>query len=154
SGIAMAGGCCGTTPEHIAALAQAIGERAPVERKLAPLKPACSSLYSSVEYRQDASLLNVGERTNASGSRAFRRMVEAEAWDDMVSLAREQVREGSHVIDINVDYAGRDNAADMSKLTSLFVTQVNVPLMLDSTQVGTIEAGLKRAGGKSIINSA
>jgi 5-methyltetrahydrofolate--homocysteine methyltransferase len=153
-GVSIVGGCCGTTPEHIGKLAQLVGNRKPAPVKKETWAPACSSLYSVTEYRQDASLLNIGERTNASGSRAFKRMLEAETWDDMVSLAREQLREGSHVIDINVDYAGRNNPADMAKLTSLFVTQINVPLMLDSTQLATIEAGLKRAGGKCIINSA
>ncbi len=108
----------------------------------------------AVEYKQDASILNVGERTNASGSRKFKRLLEEENWDEIMSLAREMVREGSHVIDVNVDYAGRDNAKDMAKVVSLLVQQVNAPLMLDSTQPATIEAGLKRAGGKCIINSA
>lgn len=154
SGLNIVGGCCGTTPEHIAALVKAVGTRAPKQRKLEPLPPACSSLYSTVDYRQDASILNIGERTNASGSRAFKRMLESEAWDDMVSLAREQLREGSHIIDVNVDYAGRDNVADMKAIVQRFVRQVNAPLMLDSTQPATIEAGLQCAGGKCIINSA
>ena len=153
-GVNIVGGCCGTTPEHIAAVAQAVAERAPVIVDKQPAKPGCSSLYSPTDYRQDTSILNTGERTNASGSRAFKRMLEAEDWDAMVSLARTQVREGSHVIDVNVDYAGRDNAADMAHLVHLFVRQVNAPLMLDSTQPKTLEAGLKCTAGKSIINSA
>ena len=108
----------------------------------------------AVEYRQDNSILNVGERTNASGSRKFKRLLEEESWDEIVSLARDMVREGSHVIDVNVDYAGRDNAADMTTVVSRLVNQVNAPLMLDSTQAATIEAGLKVAGGKCLINSA
>jgi 5-methyltetrahydrofolate--homocysteine methyltransferase len=154
AGVNIIGGCCGTTPEHIRRMIDIVGNRKPARIDKSPLKPACTSLYSPVEYRQDNSLLNVGERTNASGSRAFKRILEAEQWDEMVSLAREQVREGSHVIDVNVDYAGRDNAADMAGIVHRFVRQVNVPLMLDSTQPATIEAGLKHTGGKCIINSA
>ena len=154
-GVNIVGGCCGTRPAHIEKLIQAIGLATPqvvIAKKIAP--PACASLYSPVEYRQDASILNVGERTNASGSRAFKKLLEKEDWDGMVSLARDQTREGSHVIDVNVDYAGRDNAKDMADIVHRFVRQVNAPLMLDSTQPKTIEAGLKCAGGKCIINSA
>ncbi|MEX0777697.1 MAG: methionine synthase [Phycisphaeraceae bacterium] len=153
-GVSMVGGCCGTTPEHIRLLAEAIGNRVPMQVPKQTRPPACSSLYAPTDYRQDASILNIGERCNASGSRAFKRLLEAEDWDAMVSLAREQVREGSHVLDVNVDYAGRDNAADMAQIVTRFVRQVNVPLMLDSTQPATIEAGLKHAGGKCLINSA
>ncbi len=153
-GVNMVGGCCGTTPAHIAALAQTLGNRPPVQVAKQAIKPGCSSLYQMVDYRQDTSILNIGERTNASGSRAFKRMLEAEDWDGMVSLARSQSREGSHVIDLNVDYAGRDNQEDMAQLACRFVRQVNAPLMLDSTQPATIEAGLKCAGGKCLINSA
>src|SRR5204862_6727928 len=114
---------------------------------------ACTSLYSPTEYRQDASFLIVGERMNASGSRKFKRLLEAEDFDGIVSLAREQVRERSHVLDINVDYAGRDNAADMAEVVKRVVRQVDAPLMIDSTQSATIEAGLKHAPGKCLINS-
>jgi 5-methyltetrahydrofolate--homocysteine methyltransferase len=150
----IVGGCCGTTPEHIAALSKAIGQCPPQQRTVEPLAPSCSSLYSSTEYRQDTSFLIVGERCNASGSRKFRELLEAEDWDGMISLARQQVREGSHVLDVNVDYAGRDNAADMGELVSRLSKSVDVPLMLDSTQMRTIEAGLKHAAGKCVINSA
>ncbi|MEO1235335.1 MAG: homocysteine S-methyltransferase family protein, partial [Planctomycetota bacterium] len=155
AGLNVVGGCCGTTPEHIAALVKHVGEDTPparVDKK--PWKPQIASLMGSVDYRQDNSILNVGERTNASGSRKFKRLLEEENWDEIMSLAKEMVREGSHVIDVNVDYAGRDNAADMQKIVGLLVQQVNAPLMLDSTQPATIEAGLKAAGGKCLINSA
>ncbi|MCC7204895.1 MAG: dihydropteroate synthase, partial [Phycisphaeraceae bacterium] len=181
SRLSMVGGCCGTTPEHIRELARRIereghppAEPGATTRSATPvsapgsaggyggttpdtapaLKPACTSLYSAVDYRQDTSILNVGERTNSSGSKKFRQLLEAEQWDEMISLAREQLREGSHVIDVNVDYAGRDGAKDMAELVHRLVRQVNAPLMLDSTQVATLEAGLKQAGGKCIINSA
>ncbi|MDH3585196.1 MAG: homocysteine S-methyltransferase family protein, partial [Phycisphaerae bacterium] len=153
-GVGIVGGCCGTTPAHLEQLAAMVGDRPRAVVNKIPAPPACTSLYGPVDYRQDNSLLNIGERCNASGSRAFKRLLEAEDWDEMVSLARQQVREGSHVIDVNVDYAGRDNAADMAEIVHRFVRQVNVPLMLDSTQAETIEAGLKHAGGKCLINSA
>ncbi|MEQ9460161.1 MAG: methionine synthase [Phycisphaeraceae bacterium] len=154
-GLNIVGGCCGTTPAHITGLVEAIGvEHPPSSVSKQSWKPAVSSLMGSVEYRQDNSILNIGERTNASGSRAFKRLLEAEDWDEIMSLAKEMVREGSHVIDVNVDYAGRDNAADMKLIVGKLVNQVNAPLMLDSTQPATIEAGLKVAGGKCIINSA
>ena len=155
AGLNIVGGCCGTTPAHIAALVQHIGvDTPPATVSKADYKPQIASLMGAVEYRQDNSILNVGERTNASGSRMFKRLLEEENWDQMMSLAKEMVREGSHVIDVNVDYAGRDNAADMQKIVGLLVQQVNAPLMLDSTQPATIEAGLKAAGGKCLINSA
>ncbi len=152
-GVAVIGGCCGTTPEHIAALAKIAEGLAPTTRSPEPIA-ACTSSYGPVEYRQENSFLNVGERLNASGSRAFKRMLEAEDWDGMVSLAREQSREGGNVLDINVDYAGRDNAADMAEIVKRLVRQVNAPLMIDSTQLATLEAGLKHAPGKCLINSA
>ncbi|MEM8496224.1 MAG: homocysteine S-methyltransferase family protein, partial [Planctomycetota bacterium] len=155
AGLNVVGGCCGTTPEHIASLVRAIGDnQAPILLDKKPWKPAISSLMGAVDYRQDNSILNVGERTNASGSRKFKRLLEEENWDEIVSLARDMVKEGSHVIDVNVDYAGRDNAADMTTIVSKLTNQVNAPLMLDSTQPATIEAGLKAAGGKCLINSA
>ena len=152
-GVSIVGGCCGTTPAHIGALAKALQGVAPAKVQKHPQAPGVCSLYSPIDYRQETSILNIGERTNASGSRAFKRMLEADDFDGMVASAREQLREGSHVIDINVDYAGRDNQADMAKLVHRIVRQANVPLMLDSTQPATIEAGLKQAGGKCLINS-
>ncbi|MFB3431232.1 MAG: methionine synthase [Phycisphaerales bacterium] len=153
-GIAMVGGCCGTTPAHIRALAERVGGRKRTEVEKEPRKAQVASLYSAVDSRQDQSFLIVGERMNASGSRKFKRLLEEEDWDGMMSLAREQVRERSHVLDVNVDYAGRDNAKDMGEIVQRTVRQVDAPLMIDSTQVETIEAGLKRAAGKCVINSA
>ncbi|MDX1683325.1 MAG: dihydropteroate synthase, partial [Phycisphaeraceae bacterium] len=152
-GVNLVGGCCGTTPEHLAAVVKAVGERSPAKRKIDP-EPGVTSIYQSTPYRQEASLLNIGERCNASGSRRFKRLLEEEDWDEIVSLAREQMKEGSHVLDINVDYAGRDNAADMDHLVSLLVRQVDAPLMIDATDPKVMEAGLRRAGGKCLINSA
>lgn len=163
-GINLVGGCCGTTPEHIAKLREGVDElnSASAEskttqikvRETLPLPPASTSLYAPVEHRQDNSILIVGERMNASGSRAFKRLLEAEDWDGIVALAKQQMREGSHLLDLNVDYAGRDNASDMEQIVARIVRQVDAPLMLDSTQAKTIEAGLRKAPGKCIINSA
>jgi 5-methyltetrahydrofolate--homocysteine methyltransferase len=154
-GVGIIGGCCGTTPEHITALAEvAQGRPAPDRARVRGFAPSSSSLYGPVEHRQDNSILIIGERMNASGSKKFRTLLEAEDWDGIVALAREQVREGSHVLDLNVDYAGRDNARDMAEIVSRVVRQVDAPLMIDSTQIATMEAGLRCAPGKCIINSA
>ncbi len=172
-GVGIVGGCCGTTHQHIGLLAKELQNHGLSERSARPKKsgatlsrgagasddssitPGVTSLYSAQDYRQDNSILIIGERMNASGSRAFKKLLEAEDWDGIVSLAREQVRhDGAHVLDVNVDYAGRNNAQDMAEVVRRVVRQVNVPLMLDSTQIATIEAGLKHAGGKCIINSA
>jgi len=157
-GVGIVGGCCGTTPAHIGALVNALDSerlRRPVRVSKSAPRPGVTSLYGAVDFRQDNSLLIVGERMNSSGSRKFKQLLEAEDWDGIVSLAREQVRHDSaHVLDLNVDYAGRDNARDMSEVVKRVVRQVDAPLMLDSTQTATLEAGLKHAPGKCIINSA
>ncbi|MGH7132182.1 MAG: methionine synthase [Phycisphaerales bacterium] len=158
-GVGIVGGCCGTTPEHIRQLTKAVdsirASRGHVTVQKTPPAAAIASLYQPQEYRQDNSILIIGERMNSSGSKKFKQLLEAEDWDGIVSLAREQVRHDSaHVLDLNVDYAGRDNARDMAEVVKRVVRQVDSPLMLDSTQAATIEAGLKLAGGKCIINSA
>ncbi len=172
-GVGLVGGCCGTTPGHIQLLAEAVeglrqhstqhtarsthsaGSTSALSTQHSELTPAVSSLYTPTPYRQDTSILIIGERMNASGSKKFKQLLEVEDWDGIVSLAREQVRHDSaHVLDLNVDYAGRDNARDAAEIVKRVVRQVDVPLMLDSTQIATIEAGLKHAGGKCIINSA
>ncbi len=152
--ISAVGGCCGTTPEHIAYLADLVAQTPLGQRPRARMVPACSSLYSVVEYRQDSSFLIVGERCNSSGSRAFKRLLENEDWEGICSLAKNQVKDGSHVLDVNVDVAGRNGPRDMYEVVSRLVRQADAPLMLDSTSPETIEAGLKAAGGKCIINSA
>jgi 5-methyltetrahydrofolate--homocysteine methyltransferase len=161
-GVALVGGCCGTTAGHIRTLVERLESllgpgrvRKGIQGSATGKPTGVTSLYSVVDYRQDNSILIVGERMNASGSRAFKRTLESEDFDGIVSLAREQIRhDGAHVLDLNVDYAGRDNAADMAEIVKRVVRQVNSPLMLDSTQIATIEAGLKHAPGKCIINSA
>ena len=157
-GVSIIGGCCGTTPAHIAAMREAIDElqeEGPLPRSRSTVVvPGCSSGYSHVDYRQENSFLIVGERMNASGSRRFRQLLEAEDFDAIIGLARDQCRRGANVLDVNVDYAGRDNQADMEEIVRRVVTSVDAPLMLDSTQPDTLEAGLRHAPGKSIINSA
>ncbi|MCH7572019.1 MAG: methionine synthase [Planctomycetes bacterium] len=152
-GVNMVGGCCGTTVQHIDLLARTIGYRPPEPRTIEPQKPSCSSLYSPVEFIQDTSFLIVAERTNANGSRKFKRLLDEEDWDGLVSMAREEVKGGSHLMDVCVDFVGRDGVKDMSEVISRFVRQVNAPIMLDSTDPKVIEAGLKLSGGKCIVNS-
>ena len=152
-GVSIVGGCCGTTPEHIKALSDALRgvEPASIEKKEPPR--GSSSIYSAVEYEQDNSFLIVGERTNTNGSRRFKRLLNEEDWDGLVSMAKEQVRDGSHVIDVCVDFVGRDGVSDMNEVVQRFAQQVTAPLMIDSTEIPVMEEGLKRAGGKCIINS-
>jgi len=152
-GLNIVGGCCGTTPEHLRAVVERIGTRAPVTRTPGD-EPSCSSIYSPVTFHQELAYLAVGERTNANGSRKFRdAMLEAD-WDTCVQMAREQVKEGAHVLDVCVDYVGRDGAADMHEIASRFATQAALPLVFDSTEPQVLEAGLQHSGGKAILNSA
>jgi 5-methyltetrahydrofolate--homocysteine methyltransferase len=153
-GVDIIGGCCGTGPEHIERLVAVAHGSGRAARQPAAEPAACASLYTPMPYRQEQSFFIVGERMNASGSRKFKQLLEGEDFDEMVSLARQQVREGANCLDINVDYAGRDNAADMARVVSATVRQVDAPIMIDSTQPATIEAGLQHAGGKCVINSA
>ncbi|HEX7175891.1 MAG TPA: methionine synthase, partial [Pyrinomonadaceae bacterium] len=151
-GVNVVGGCCGTTPEHLKMVVERMERLSPKERN-ARLVPSCASIYFQQPYAQDTSFLIVGERVNASGSKKMRELLNAEDWDGLVSLAREQEREGAHVLDVNVDYVGRDGVADMHELISRLVTSVKIPIMLDSTEWEKMEAGLKHAGGKCILNS-
>jgi 5-methyltetrahydrofolate--homocysteine methyltransferase len=151
-GVSIVGGCCGTTPAHLKPVVEAMQGVTP-KRRDAKLVPSVSSIYSQQPFAQDASFLIVGERVNASGSKKMRDLLNAEDWDGLVSLAREQEREGAHVLDVNVDYVGRDGARDMHELASRLVTSIRIPLMFDSTEWEKMEAGLQHAGGKCILNS-
>ena len=151
-GTSLVGGCCGTTPEHIRAVSAAVRDLQPA-RRTPHSEPALSSLYQPVAFRQDSSVLMVGERTNSNGSKAFRTAMLAGEWNDCVELARSQTRDGSHVLDVCVDYVGRDGAADMREIAGRFATASTLPLMLDSTEPDVIEAGLEMLGGRSIVNS-
>ncbi|HKP45315.1 MAG TPA: homocysteine S-methyltransferase family protein, partial [Pyrinomonadaceae bacterium] len=151
-GVNIVGGCCGTTPAHLKAVVDAVQGISPVRRKHERL-PAASSNFIQQPYRQDTSFLIVGERVNASGSKKMRDLLNAEDWDGLVSLAKEQEREGAHVLDVNVDFVGRNGEADMHELASRLATNIKIPLMFDSTEWQKMEAGLQHAGGKCILNS-
>ena len=162
-GVQVIGGCCGTTPAHIEALVQHCQHLRPAPRPVrqagdhttSPLQyqPAAASIYTNTTYHQDNSFLIVGERLNASGSKKVRELLNQDDWDGLVSIARQQVNENAHLLDVNVDFVGRDGVSDMKALVQRLVTNVNLPLMLDSTEWQKMEAGLKVAGGKCILNS-
>ncbi len=151
-GVNIVGGCCGTTPAHLRQVVEAVRDITPKTRH-PQLLPAASSIYSQQPYVQDNSFLIVGERVNASGSKKMRDLLNAEDWDGLVSLAKEQEREGAHILDVNVDFVGRDGESDMHQLASRLVTNVKIPIMFDSTEWQKMEAGLQHAGGKCILNS-
>jgi 5-methyltetrahydrofolate--homocysteine methyltransferase len=151
-GVNIVGGCCGTTPAHMAAVVKRIGVRAPKPRKPAH-QPQVTSIYTAVPLFQDNSILFVGERSNANGSKAFRQHLLGGDVEAMVAMGREQVREGSHVLDLCAAYVGRDEVADMTKVVTRYRSDVPCPLMIDSTEAPVLEAALKLCGGRSIINS-
>lgn len=151
-GVGLVGGCCGTTDEHVRQLAAAVADTAPVPRRPRP-EPGVSSLYQTVPFKQDASVLMIGERTNANGSKAFRTAMLEGRWDDCVEIAREQTRDGAHLLDLCVDYVGRDGTADMAELAGRLATASTLPIMLDSTEVAVLKAGLQRLGGRCAVNS-
>ncbi|WP_274526649.1 methionine synthase [Micromonospora alfalfae] len=151
-GVGLVGGCCGTTPEHIRVLAERLhGVTAPARE---PRHEAgVSSVYHPVPFAQDASVLMVGERTNANGSKAFREAMLAGDWRACVEIARSQARDGSHLLDLCVDYVGRDGTQDMRELAGRFATASTLPIMLDSTEPNVVEAGLEMLGGRCVVNS-
>ncbi|WP_141923422.1 methionine synthase [Haloactinospora alba] len=151
-GLSMAGGCCGTTPEHLRQVVERVGGRG-VKTRNASSPASAASLYQSVPFRQDASYMAIGERTNANGSKKFREAMVEERYADCIEIARDQIRDGAHMLDLNVDYVGRDGAQDMRELASRLATESTLPLMLDSTEPAVIEAGLEYVGGRAMINS-
>jgi 5-methyltetrahydrofolate--homocysteine methyltransferase len=151
-GVNIVGGCCGTTPAHLRQVVEAMQQITPKQRHAKTL-PAASSIYFQQPYVQDASFLIVGERVNASGSKKMRDLLNTADWDGLVALGKEQEREGAHILDVNVDFVGRDGEADMHELASRLVTNVKIPLMFDSTEWQKMEAGLQHAGGKCVLNS-
>jgi len=151
-GLGLVGGCCGTTPEHLAHVVKAVGGQAPKVRE-PRTEPGVASLYSAVPFRQDASFLSIGERTNANGSRAFRDAMLAQDWDRCVDIAREQTKDGAHLLDVCIDYVGRDGVQDMREVAGRFATASTLPLVLDSTEPAVIEAGLELLGGRAVVNS-
>ena len=148
----LVGGCCGTTPQHLAAVVAKIKSQQTHKRSVR-IESGASSLYQYVPFRQDKTYLAIGEKTNANGSKAFRDALLADDWQSCVEIARDQIRDGAHMLDLSVDYVGRDGVADMSKLAHLFSTASTLPIVLDSTEPLVLEAGLKQLGGRSVINS-
>jgi len=151
-GVSVIGGCCGTTPEHLAAVVEACAGLTPAVRTPEP-EPGAASIYTHVPFTQDSSFLVVGERTNANGSKKFREAMLEGDWDTCVGMARDQVKEGSHLIDVCVDYTGADGIADMEQVMSRFATQSTVPLMVDSTEAPVVETALSWIGGRAVVNS-
>lgn len=151
-GISLVGGCCGTTPAHLSAVVKKVSGKA-IASRTPELDPGASSLYQYVPFRQDKTYLAIGERTNANGSRAFRDALLAEDWEKCVEIARDQIRDGAHMLDLSVDYVGRDGAKDMSQLASRFATSSTLPIVLDSTEPAVLKAGLEHLGGRCVINS-
>ncbi|RZI92878.1 MAG: methionine synthase, partial [Microbacterium sp.] len=182
-GIGLVGGCCGTTPEHLAAVVERLRDLPVVSRAIqgdlpadttveytslasasrtriagsaaaAPVfEPGVASLYQHVPFQQDASYLAIGERTNANGSKAFREAMLEGRWDDCVEIARNQIRVGAHLLDVCVDYVGRDGVADVREVVSRFASASTLPLVIDSTEPAVIQAGLELIGGRPVVNS-
>ncbi|QGV77500.1 methionine synthase [Streptomyces ficellus] len=151
-GLSLVGGCCGTTPEHLRQVAERVRGLVPAPRDPRP-EPGAASLYQTVPFRQDTAYMAIGERTNANGSKKFREAMLEGRWDDCVEMARDQIREGAHMLDLCVDYVGRDGVADMEELAGRFATASTLPIVLDSTEVEVIRAGLEKLGGRAVINS-
>ncbi|AKE90127.1 MULTISPECIES: methionine synthase [Rhodococcus] len=151
-GLALVGGCCGTTPEHIRQVAEAVHATERAERGPRP-EPGVSSLYSAVPFEQDSSILMIGERTNSNGSKAFREAMLAGDHQKCLDIAKDQIRDGAHLLDLNVDYVGRDGAVDMADLAGRLATASTLPIMIDSTEPDVIRAGLEHLGGRCAVNS-
>ncbi|MFM7148181.1 MAG: homocysteine S-methyltransferase family protein, partial [Actinomycetales bacterium] len=151
-GLALVGGCCGTTPEHLRQVVERVQGRGLANRRVRR-EASVASLYQAVPFRQDTTYLSVGERTNANGSKAFRDAMLAEQWDDCVEIARDQIRDGAHVLDLCVDYVGRDGSADMRELAGRLATASTLPVMLDSNEPEILQTGLEMLGGRAIVNS-
>ncbi|MGY4903716.1 methionine synthase [Streptomyces sp. 900116325] len=151
-GLSLVGGCCGTTPEHLRQVVERVRGASLVPRDPRP-EPGAASLYQTVPFRQDTSYLAIGERTNANGSKKFREAMLEARWDDCVEMARDQIREGAHMLDLCVDYVGRDGVADMEELAGRFATASTLPIVLDSTELPVLRAGLEKLGGRAVLNS-
>ena len=141
-GLSLVGGCCGTTPEHLKHVVDRVRGR-----EVTPRKPhteaAAASLYQAVPFRQDTAYLSIGERTNANGSKAFRDAMLEQRWDDCIEIARDQIRDGAHLLDLCIDYVGRDGVADMKELAGRLATASTLPIVLDSTEPAVL-AGRSR----------
>jgi 5-methyltetrahydrofolate--homocysteine methyltransferase len=151
-GAGLVGGCCGTTPAHIQAVADAVAGKKPARPTLI-VEPGLASLYQHQPFDQTMTYLSIGERTNANGSKAFREAMLEENWEECLEIARSQTREGAHLLDVCVDYVGRDGVRDARELVSRLATATTLPLVLDSTEPAVLEAGLECMGGRAMINS-
>ncbi|HVQ22672.1 MAG TPA: homocysteine S-methyltransferase family protein, partial [Candidatus Saccharimonadia bacterium] len=151
-GLSLVGGCCGTTPEHLRQVVERVRGQELTPRRPRP-EAGASSLYQHVPFRQDTSYLAIGERTNANGSKAFRTAMLEQRWDDCVKIARDQARDGAHLLDVCIDYVGRDGVQDMKEIAFRFATASTLPLVLDSTEIAVVEAGLEMCGGRAVVNS-
>jgi 5-methyltetrahydrofolate--homocysteine methyltransferase len=151
-GLALVGGCCGTTPAHLKAVVDRVGGKKARKRNI-DIEPGVASLYQHVPLTQDNTYLAIGERTNANGSRAFRDAMLEENWDECVEIAKKQVRDGAHLLDVSVDYVGRDGVKDMQEIVSRFASASTLPLVIDSTEPQVMQAGLELIGGRAVINS-
>ncbi len=151
-GVSIIGGCCGTTPEHLAKVVAACAELEPAPR--APVhEPSAASLYVAVPFEQELSFLVIGERTNANGSKRFRDAMLAGDWETTVAMARDQAREGAHLLDVCVDYTGANGVNDMTQVAQRFATQSSIPLVIDTTEAPVAEAALQWIGGRPVLNS-
>ncbi|MFI2611877.1 methionine synthase [Kitasatospora sp. NPDC018619] len=151
-GLSLVGGCCGTTPEHLRQVVERVQGRPIAARDPKP-EPSAASLYQAVPFRQDTSYLAIGERTNANGSKKFRESMLAGDWQACVEIARDQIRDGSHLLDLCVDYVGRDGVADMKEIAGRLATASTLPIVLDSTEPPVLQAGLEALGGRAVLNS-
>ncbi len=151
-GLSLIGGCCGTTPAHMREVVERVRGLTPTPRT-PQAEPGAASIYQTVPFRQDSAYMAIGERTNANGSKKFRDAMLEARWDDCVEIARDQIREGAHMLDLCIDYVGRDGVADMEELAGRFATASTLPIVLDSTEVEVIRAGLEKLGGRAVINS-
>ncbi|WP_438387296.1 methionine synthase [Actinopolyspora saharensis] len=151
-GARLVGGCCGVTGEHVRQVAEAVSGITPTPRE-PEVVPSVSSMYQAIPFEQEASIFNVGERTNANGSKAFREAMVEQRYDDCIEIAKGQTREGAHMLDLCVDYVGRDGTHDMRELASRLATSSTLPVMVDSTEPAVIEVGLEHLGGRCAINS-
>lgn len=151
-GVRVVGGCCGTTPEHLRKVVDVCANLEPAKHAV-DFEPSIASLYSSASLKQENAYFAIGERTNANGSKRFREAMLSADWETCIEMAKDQVKEGSHAIDVCVDYTGADGIRDMNQIASRFATQSSLPIVLDSTEAQVIETGLQWLGGKPILNS-
>ena len=151
-GLGLVGGCCGTTPEHLKLVVDRVGGREVVART-PTIEPGASSMYQHVPFKQDTTYLAIGERTNANGSKAFREAMLEQRWDDCVRIAKDQIKDGAHLLDVCIDYVGRDGVADAREIVGRFATASTIPLVIDSTEPPVVEAALEMNGGRAVVNS-